>query len=125
MKEVLKQIKNLQLGDLVRVDWFDASIGKSMGSSGNIDVPVKSWGIYLGVLGEKNKHIVLAQNNFKYSNGIYDIDFTSIPLSWTVRITVLGRSEVNSEEAQSLLKSFLLGRARTLKRRIRNHEKLR
>jgi len=30
MKEVVKQVKDLQLGDLVRVDWFDASIGKSL-----------------------------------------------------------------------------------------------
>lgn len=122
MKEVLKQIKNLQLGDLIRVDWYDASIGKSIGG-GSIDVPVKSWGIYLGVLGEKNKHIVLAQNGFKYSNGIWDVDFTSIPLSWAVTISVLAKNEVKSEEAQSLLQSFLLGRARTLKRRTKNHER--
>jgi len=29
MKEVIKQVRGLSLGDLVRVEWFDASIGKS------------------------------------------------------------------------------------------------
>jgi len=118
---MLKQIKQLRPGFLIRVEWFDASIGKSMGSSGNVDVPVKSWGIYLGVLGEKNKHIVLAQNTFKYSGGVYDVDFTSIPLSWAMTTTVLSMSEVGPEEAHGLLQCFLLGRARTLKRRICNH----
>jgi len=59
-KQVLKQIKNVRLGDLARVEWFDASVGKSL-NSGAIDIPSRSWGIYLGVLGEKNKHIILAQ----------------------------------------------------------------
>jgi len=121
MKEVLKQVKNLQLGSLIRVEWFDASIGKSISSSGNVDVPVKSWGIYLGVLGEKNKHIVLAQNTFKFTDGVFDVDFTSIPLSWAVTTTVLSMNEVSKEEAQALLQCFLHGRARTLKRRICNH----
>ena len=81
MKEVVKQVKGLSLGDLVRVDWFDASIGKSLTSGiGSIDVPVQSWGIYLGVLGEKNKHIILAQNSFRYADGVYDIDYTAVPV---------------------------------------------
>jgi len=63
-KLVLKQIKSCVLGDLVRIEWFDASVGKSLSSGGAIDVPVKSWGIYLSVLGERNKHTILAQNSF-------------------------------------------------------------
>jgi hypothetical protein len=39
MKHVAKQIESLQLGDLVRVEWADASIGKSIGSGNSIDVP--------------------------------------------------------------------------------------
>lgn len=43
MKDVAGQIKSLCLGDLVRVDWFDASIGKSLsGGLSGIDVPVCS-----------------------------------------------------------------------------------
>jgi len=66
-KQVLKQIKNVQVGDLMRVEWFDASTGKTA-MAGPIDTPVKSWGVYLGVFGEKNKHIILAQNEFRMTD---------------------------------------------------------
>jgi len=80
MKEVDRQIKDLHPGDLVKIEWFDASVGKSLsGGLAGIDVPVKSWGIYIGLLGQKNKHIILAQNNFQYADGLYDIDYTAIP----------------------------------------------
>jgi len=123
-KEVLKQIKALQSGDLIRVEWFDASVGKSLATSGVIDVPVKSWGIYIGVLGERNKHIILAQNNFKYTDGLYDIDYAAIPLNWALTVKVINPSEVSAEEAKLLLNSFLAGRCRTLKKRVTNHERL-
>jgi hypothetical protein len=125
-KQVLRQIKDLRLGDLIRVEWFDASIGKSL-AGGAIDVPVKSWGIYLGVLGERNKHIILAQNGFKYTNGLYDIDYTAIPVSWTASVTIIDRNQASIEEAKKLLTSFLMGRRRTLQKqtrqgRVENHE---
>jgi len=122
-RQVLKQIKSVVLGDLVRVEWFDASVGKSLSSGGAIDVPVKSWGIYLGVLGERNKHIILAQNTFRYTDQLYDIDFAAIPLSWATTIETIKPVEVPPEEAKILLNSFLSGRCRTLKKRVCNHEK--
>jgi hypothetical protein len=123
-KRVSEQIKALQPGDLVRVEWFDASIGKSLASGAAVDIPVRSWGVYVAILGKKNKHIILAQNHFEYSDGLYDVDYTAIPLSWAVNITVISKGEVTSEEAASLLKSFLAGRCRTLKRRTRNHARM-
>jgi hypothetical protein len=73
MKEVISQIKSLTAGDLVQVEWCDASIGKSLsnGVSG-IDVPVKSWGVFIGLLGQRTKHVILAQNCFRYSDGLDD-----------------------------------------------------
>jgi len=56
------------------VEWSDASVGKSLGSGVAVDVPVRSWGVFIGVLGEKNKHIVLAQNSFRYSSGVLVTD---------------------------------------------------
>lgn len=70
----------LSLSDLVRVDWFDASIGKSLsGGVGGIDVPVCSRGVFVGVLGENDKHIILAQNSFRYGGNLYDIDYRAVP----------------------------------------------
>jgi len=120
-KRLLNQLKDLQLGDLIRVEWTDASIGRSM-SAENIDVPVVSYGVYLGLLGEIRKHIVLCQNSFKYTNGIYDVDYTAIPASWPIKIAVIQKTAVDFETAKVLLQSFLSGRCRTIKRRVRNHE---
>jgi len=93
MKEVDKQIKDLHPGDLVKIEWFDASVGKRLsGGLAGIDVPVKSWGIYIGLLGEKNKHIILAQNNFQYADDLYDIDHTAILTSWTTKIQTIQKT---------------------------------
>ena len=114
MREVTKQIKGLSLGDLVCVEWFDASIGKSLsGGLDGIDVPVVSWGVFLGVLGAKNRHIVLAQNSFRYVDGFYDIDYTAIPVSWASKATVIAKNHVPKEEANQLLNSFLMGSRKT------------
>jgi len=121
-KRLLNQLKDTNLGDLIRVEWYDASVGRSMGGTGAIDVPVKSYGIFLGVLGEKLKHIILCQNSFKYTNGVYDVDYTAIPVGWALTVSVVQQGEVTRKDAEALLKSFLLGRARTVKRRVHNHE---
>jgi hypothetical protein len=114
MKEVSKHIKSFSLGDLVRVEWFDASIGKSLsGGLNGIDVPVVSWGIFLGVLGSKNRHIILAQNCFRYADGFYDIDYTAVPLAWTGNATLIAKAHLPQEEAKQLLNSFLVGGKRT------------
>jgi len=42
--------------------------------------------IPIGVLGQKNKHIILAQNNFRCADGLYDIDYTAIPVGWTEKL---------------------------------------
>jgi len=120
-RKVLKQIKGLTPGDLVFVSWFDPSIGKSLSEGfASIDVPVSSW---------EKKHLILAQNNFHYADGFYDIDYTAIPLSWTASVTIIEKHHVGSEEAQSLASSFLMGgrRRRVPKRKrqqkVVNHER--
>lgn len=126
MKKSLKrQLQQLQLGDLVCVAWTDASIGKSLSSGLAVDVPVKSWGIFIGVLGKRNQHIVLAQNNFQYSDGLYDIDYTAIPVGWAEKVTVIAKQYVPPDEAQQLFTSFLRGGRRAFTRhkqeKVRNH----
>lgn len=117
-KKVSRQIKKLRLGDLVRVEWFDASIGRSRGA-GPIDIPVKSWGIFLGVFGEKNKQIIIAQNNFRYTETIYDSDYTAIPVAWAVNVVALEKAHLPAEEAQNVLDSFISGKRRAIRFRRR------
>jgi len=126
-KQVLQQIKALRPGDLVRVDWHDASIGKSLsGGYGGIDIPVYSIGVFIGLLGENDKHIMLGQNHFRYADGVFDIDYTAIPLVWGVSVKVIQVGYISPEEAQQLLNSFLLGGRRIVSKRsrqehLRNH----
>ena len=109
MKEVISQVKSLVAGDLVCVEWCDASIGKSLSNGiGGIDVPVKSWGVFIGVLGKRREHVILAQNAFRYSDGLYDIDYIATPLAWVSGATVIEKSYVSGEEAQALLHSFTI-----------------
>jgi hypothetical protein len=134
MKELNSQIKQLDAGDLVCVEWCDASIGKSLANGiGGIDVPVKSWGVFIGVLGKSREHVILAQNCFRYSDGLYDIDYTAVPLPWATSASVVGKGYIGAEEAKVLLNSFTLNqkakggekttfnRSRCAQRRLRNH----
>jgi hypothetical protein len=112
------QLDKLEIGDLISVSWCDASIGKSLsvGSEANIDVPVQSWGIYLGVLGAKAKHIILGQNCFCYADGLYDLDYTAIPLSWSTDVSVISQKFIPREECTRLVNSFVHGGHRMLNR---------
>jgi hypothetical protein len=114
-KGLKKVFESLCPGDLVCVEWCDASVGKSSGSGVSIDVPVKSWGIYVGMFGQRTKHIVLAQNSFCYSDGLFDLDYTAVPVSWTIDLILVAKNHVPEATAKSLVNSFLLGGHRTFK----------
>jgi hypothetical protein len=122
-----KMFEAITPGDLICCEWCDASVGKSSGSGPAIDVPVKSWGVFIGLLGEKTKHIVLAQNSFRYADGLFDLDYTAIPLSWTIGVEVLVKEHVPRQVADKLVNSFLLGghrafnRPRTFQQRLSTH----
>ena len=113
MQDVLE---GLHKGDLIRVDWFDASRGHALTIRGKLDSPVYSWGIFLGVLGQKRRHIVLAQNSFKLSDELFDVDYTCIPTSFLDKVTVIHEAEILPEIAELLLLSFTAGRRRIIKR---------
>jgi len=123
-RKVANMIKDVDLGDLIRVEWFDASIGRSLATGTRVDIPVRSWGIFIAVLGEKSKHIILAQNSFKYTDGVYDVDYTSIPISWAANVVLVNKAEVDREVAERLFQSFLAGRCRTIKKRTKNHAEM-
>jgi hypothetical protein len=133
LKEAINQIKTLTAGDLVCVEWCDASIGKSLSNGmGGIDVPVKSWGVFIGVMGKRREHVVLAHNCFRYSDGLYDIDYTAVPMPWATGASIIEKAHVGEEEAKVLLNSFTINqkigadkstsnRSRCSQRRLRNH----
>ena len=112
-QRIVDEIKKLSLGDLVRVDWSDASIGKSLSSGTGVDVPVSSWGVYAGLLGKLRRHIVLVQNRFEYGDELEDLDYTSIPLAWGLKVSVIVKNYMRPDEVGKLVRSFAEGRVRS------------
>ena len=105
-KNLVNQLESCSPGDLVCCKWTDASIGKTSTNGGVIDVPVRSWGIFVGVFG-KRKHIILAQNSFEYSDGVCDLDYTAIPLGWVEDVQIIASHYTPDESARSLVSSFV------------------
>jgi len=127
-KDLKEQLEDLQPGALIYVEWSDASVGKSLNTGVGVDLPVKSWGVFIGILGRRRKHIVLAQNAFEYTDGLYDIDFTAIPLTWTNNIKIVDKDHITMQEAQILMRSFIQGGRAGFKnkkqhkqQKVRNH----
>lgn len=116
-KKLRKSIENLNPGDLISCNWCDASTGKSSRSGMAIDVPAESWGIYVGLIGDKVKHIVLAQNSFCYTEGVFDLDYTAIPLSWAVEVYVIAKEVIQKDQATKLVTSFMTGGSQPLSAR--------
>jgi len=121
-----EKLKGLTPGDLVCIKWFDASIGTSLAP---LDIPTKSWGIYLGVVGEKSKQVFLAVNCW-YLEHIYDVDYTAIPVDWCSKIELIKKKAIPKEEAEKVLLSLVEAR-RTIRlsgmRRLRraiNHAEM-
>lgn len=126
-KAVLEALRSLQPGDLVLVKFHDANIGSSLTLRG-IPIPGNSLGIYLGSVGAP-KQMILAQNDFKYTDEFHDVDYTAIPEAWTNEVVVIIRGFIGVGEAELLLKSIVSGggsgwRRRTFQRRVLNHEKI-
>ena len=107
-KEILKTLENCKPGDLVCVDWYDANIGKSRANGGSIEVPVKSFGVFVMVAKAKKPTILLAQNCFEYADGFYDVDYMAIPAAWSSDISVIQKQIIPRRMAEGLAESFML-----------------
>lgn len=61
LKEV--RIEDLQLGDLIFIRWNDASIDTTrLPNDHEVESPVHSIGIFLGIRGIKHKHLLLGRS---------------------------------------------------------------
>jgi len=128
--QLARQMKSLRPGDLIYVEWFDASSGPAiLPGDLEIDVLVQSWGIYLGVFGRRSRLIVIAQNTFQFTDTLFDMDYTAIPVSWAVKVQVVAERFLPADIAQNLINSFISGKRRTamqkmVQRRCINSERL-
>lgn len=114
-KTVLKGLEACTPGDLICVDWLDASIGKSRANHGSIEVPVKSIGIFVILAKSKTLTILLAQNCFEYADGFYDVDYTAIPAAWASEVQVIQPQFVSRNVAENLAESFLVSKNQVMR----------
>jgi hypothetical protein len=105
-KNIVRTLESCKPGDLICVDWCDASIGKSSLNGAVIDVPARSWGVYLGLMGARIKQIVLAQNSYRYSNSDCDLDYTAIPVGWVAEVICVQSEHLPKSVVSDLLRSF-------------------
>jgi hypothetical protein len=130
-KKILNKINKLQVGDLVRVYWLDAS--EAMGSTGeggepHFDTPVASIGHYVGVKGKRAKHLILLKDIFQITEKSYDLVYNCIPLGMIEKINVR-RKEDLEEKFHEIIKQNLMkiktkgGRFVKVKCRWSKHER--
>ena len=106
-RSVPQALADIAPGDLICVDWFDANIGKSR-MSGSVEVPVKSFGIFVMVAKARKPTILLAQNCFEYADGFYDVDYMAIPTDWSNNVQVIQKQYISRRMAEGLAESFML-----------------
>jgi len=125
-KKVLKQLQALHPGDLIKVEWNDASIGSAYTSRPNIslDVGVLSFGLFICIMGKKVQHIMLAQNSFRMTEDHFRVDYTLIPVSWTLSLRILKQGEITADVAKKIMQCFLQNGGHTVRgerqRRVQN-----
>jgi hypothetical protein len=106
-KSVPQALADIAPGDLICVDWYDANIGKSR-MSGSVEVPVKSFGIFVMVAKARKPTILLAQNCFEYADGFFDVDYMAIPADWSSAVQVIQKQYISRRMAEGLAESFML-----------------
>jgi len=124
---VLKQLATVNPGDLVMVEWLDASRGKIETITGGfeggipgalVDCPVFSYGVYLGLFGARSKHIVLLASLWHHTGEIGQVDTTIIPLGITEKVAVISRGVMEVENVHLSQAAFIQGRSHHYLRRF-------
>jgi len=91
---VWETINSLRFGDLVEIEWLDASEATGRLERARFDTPVRSVGFYLGVKGKRTKHVVIAK------------EVIDAAKAYHYNVTVHGR-DVLDPETKRILKKFV------------------
>jgi len=101
--DIAEIIGSLRFGDLVQVDWLDASEATDNISHDLFDTPICSVGFFLGVKGRKTRHIVVAKEIIDSKTYHYNV----IPVGMINRIIVHSRVALNQTAKRRLKKLYL------------------
>ncbi len=120
-------LKKLHPGDSVKVEWLDASRGKietvekftEAGAEGaEIDLPVNSFGVFIGIFGKKRRHVVLVASQWVYCRGLGQIDCTVIPLGTVEKVTLIQSGVMEGRDVRACQTAFIHSRTVRLTERI-------
>ena len=98
-----KVIDSLCFGDLVQVDWLDASEATDVLSHDRFDTPVVSVGFFLGIKGRKARHLVIAKEVLDSRTYHYNV----IPVGMIQRLRVHSRVALTKKAKYRLKKLYL------------------
>jgi len=132
---MLKALESVKPGDLIVVDWLDASRGRietmrelrEGGAAGAvIDSPVKSYGVFLGLFGKRSKHIVLMASLwvFTATADYGQVDTTIIPLGIVENIHVIQSGALDVERVRLCQTAFMNGRCYRYRQRFEVNERV-
>jgi len=96
-----KTIKNLHFGDLVEIDWLDASEATGRLENGKFDTPVRSVGYFLGLKGHKTQHLIIAKELVRTCDAFH---YNAIPLGMIENIHTLAHQALNLTNIKVLKK---------------------
>jgi len=109
---IVDVIDSLRFGDLVQVDWLDASEATDNISHDLFDTPICSVGFFLGIKGRKTRHVVIAKEIIDSKTYHYNV----IPVGMINRITVHSKVAL-SQTAKRRLKKLYLKTFKAIKKR--------
>ena len=94
-------ISCLEFGDLIEVEWLDASEASGPLQHGKFDTPVQSVGYFLAVKGRKTKHVVIAKEIVDYESYHYNV----IPVGMIQSMTLI-RKDALKPRMKRILRKF-------------------
>lgn len=95
-------INSLEFGDLIVIQWLDASEAAGSLEDGRWDTPVQSVGYFLGIKGRKTNHVVIAKEIVNCREYHYNV----IPFGMIQSISIQKRNALSSR-VKRVLKKFV------------------
>jgi hypothetical protein len=103
VNEILRTAENLHFGDLIEVDWLDASEASGCLESGKFDTPVRSVGYFLGLKGRKTKYLIIAKELVRTCDAFH---YNVIPLGMIETINTVAHELLKLDKI-GVLKKFV------------------
>lgn len=100
-KQAQKTTENLHFGDIIEVDWLDASEATGRLETGKFDTPVRSVGYFLGIKGRKTRHLVIAKELVRTCDTFH---YNVIPVGMIENIRTIAQQALDLENVKVLKK---------------------